>query len=110
MINIDRLIKQPRALSALTGLKYSELIELLDSFKSALKRTIDKKAKDAKRQRKPGGGQKPHLQEPLELLVFILVYWRVYPTQDLQGVLFNLCQWGSMQVGTQINTDFGGRT
>ena len=42
--------------------------------------------------RSPGAGRMGVLSNPADALVFILVYFRQYPTQELQGILFGVSQ------------------
>ena len=44
------------------------------------------------RERAPGAGRKRKLATPEDRLLFILMYFRCYPTQDLQGLLFDMSQ------------------
>lgn len=44
------------------------------------------------RERAPGAGGKPTLRTVMDRLMFILVYFKMYPTQDLLGVLFGQSQ------------------
>ena len=44
------------------------------------------------RQRKAGGGNKPHLATPEDQLLFILVYQKTYPLQTAQSLQFGLSQ------------------
>jgi hypothetical protein len=47
-------------------------------------------AKQATRQRQPGAGQKGKLPTMSLKLLFILYYWKVYPTYDVLGCQFDL--------------------
>ncbi|GAK49878.1 hypothetical protein U14_01102 [Candidatus Moduliflexus flocculans] len=49
-------------------------------------------AKQARRQRQPGAGQKGKLPTSSEKLVFIQSYWKVYPTYDVLGCQFGLAR------------------
>ncbi|MBD1913201.1 MULTISPECIES: transposase family protein [unclassified Leptolyngbya] len=44
------------------------------------------------RARRYGGGRKAQLQDTRDKLLFILVYFRLYPTQEVQGFLFGIGQ------------------
>jgi hypothetical protein len=47
-------------------------------------------AQRATRQRKPGGGPKGRLPEMSQKLLFILYYWKVYPSYDVLGFQFDM--------------------
>lgn len=44
------------------------------------------------RKRAMGAGRKAHLRDLEDKLLFILVYFRLYPTQAVQGFLFGISQ------------------
>ncbi|HEY9815619.1 MAG TPA: transposase family protein [Candidatus Obscuribacterales bacterium] len=44
------------------------------------------------RQRAMGAGRKAHLSDLADKLLFILMYVRLYPTQEVQGFLFGMSQ------------------
>ncbi len=44
------------------------------------------------RKRNYGGGRKAQLQDSRDKLLFILFYFRQYPTQEVQGFLFGIGQ------------------
>ena len=89
----------PRLLRSFTGLNRCEIEKGLPAFKRVMK--IHKVSwslvsKD-KRQRKMGAGKTPQLNSE-DLFCMILVYFRVYPTQDFLGLLFGgqqswVCKW-----------------
>lgn len=68
--------------------------QLLPAFEKAyeadLMRRDGQKAEGRQRQR--GGGRRSTIPEMADKLVFILVYFRFYPVQVLQGFLFDLSQ------------------
>jgi hypothetical protein len=47
---------------------------------------------DQPRARRYGAGRPPKLNDDRDKLLFILVYFRLYPTQEVQGFLFDLSQ------------------
>ncbi len=91
--------RSPRLLRSLTGLNRCEIEKLQPAFKRALKThkvSWSVVSKD-KRQRKTGAGKTPKLNST-DLFCMILVYFRVYPTQDFLGLLFAgqqswACKW-----------------
>ena len=46
----------------------------------------------SERKRRYGGGRKAKLEDSRDKLLFILFYFRQYPTQEVQGFLFNIGQ------------------
>ena len=82
-----------RILCSLTGLKVAEFEALLPSFAAAWESVVRQEASQREgRQRALGGGRKAHLNELADKLLFILVYFRLYPTQAVQGFLFGMSQ------------------
>lgn len=101
-LNTRALLRKERAVRAITGLNAMEIGKLLPTFETeetALATARVQAQVDAgKRQRLPGAGKKPYMLTALDRLVFILVYFKAYPTQDLMGVLFGMgqsavCKW-----------------
>lgn len=80
MINIQRVLKNPRTMSALTGITTKEFERLLPDF-------IDfwKNAKV----RKIGAGRKGFLKSMEEKLFYVLFYYKCYPTYDLLAFIYN---------------------
>ena len=90
----DSLADKPRILRALTGLSKEEFEKLKPNFARAYEAYLDEldSKRSKPRQRRRGGGRKPVLREVEDKLLFILVYFRLYPTQEMQGFLFGLGQ------------------
>lgn len=86
------LKNKPRTLRSLTGLRASEFEALLPSFSKAWECFVSETFKRTSRQRAYGGGRKAHLSELADKLLFILVYFQMYPTQEVQGYLFGMSQ------------------
>ncbi len=83
---------KPRVLQSLTGLSVSEFEQLFVSFEQAWQNYLEQHHIQAPRARRYGGGRKPQLQDSRDKLLFILVYFRLYPTQEVQGFLFGIGQ------------------
>jgi hypothetical protein len=83
---------KPRTLQSLTGMTVREFEALLPSFGCAWQTFIDETFEHDKRKRAYGAGRKPELEQLSDKLLFILVYFRQYPTQEVQGYLFGLGQ------------------
>ena len=79
-------------LQSLTGFNSTEFEALLPSFAAAWDRFVEETSAHKKRKRKQGGGRKGELSLLEDKLLFILVYFRQYPTQEVQGYLFGLRQ------------------
>jgi hypothetical protein len=86
------LKNKPRTLRSLTGFNPSEFEALLPSFHAAWERFVSETFERESRKRAYGGGRKAHLSTIEDKLLFILVYFRLYPTQEVQGYLFGMSQ------------------
>lgn len=95
MIKYEKISELPNLFISLTGMKIEKFQELLPSFNEAFKERNSEK----RRKRATGGGRKrERLSEPEDLLLFILIYCKLYPIQELQGFLFGMkqetaCEW-----------------
>lgn len=92
MLSYRQIQPKPRILKSLTGLSVEEFEALLPSFERAWQAYIQSEFIDQARNRRYGGGRKPHLVHPCDKLLFILFYFRHYPTQEVQGFLFGIGQ------------------
>jgi hypothetical protein len=94
MITYDKLKRKPQAFKSVIGLNQSAFDKLLPAFCRAYENDLDQRddQREQSRQRERGGGRKGALLTVEDKLVFILFYFRVYPTQILQGYLFDLGQ------------------
>jgi hypothetical protein len=77
-------------LRALTGLNLKALAALQPSFAQALAETPIPRRSQQPRERLVGGGRKPRLASVEDKLIYILFYFKCYPTFDLAGLLFDL--------------------
>ena len=77
-------------LRALTGLNLKALAALQPSFAQALAETPIPRRSQQPRERSVGGGRKPRLASVEDKLIYILFYFKCYPTFDLAGLLFDL--------------------
>jgi hypothetical protein len=91
-MNYAELASKPRLLKSLTGLTVSEFEALLPSFGRAWETFVTDTFKHGHRQRAYGAGRKAVLSSLEDKLLFILVYFRQYPTQEVQGYLFGMGQ------------------
>lgn len=90
MLNLQRALKNDRLLRALTGLNRNAFEALKPAFAQALAKAEVPRRSPLPRQRTTGAGRKPHLSTVEAKLFFILFYFKVYPTFDLAGFLFDL--------------------
>ncbi|MBD2428736.1 transposase family protein, partial [Phormidium sp. FACHB-1136] len=81
-----------RMLCRLTGLTGQEFEALLPSFTAAWDAFVEATFQREGRKRAMGAGRKAHLRDLEDKLLFILVYFRLYPTQAVQGFLFGISQ------------------
>jgi hypothetical protein len=79
-------------MKAFTGLKVEEFNNIFETFSKEIDDIKWKKYKKEKdtRQRKPGGGAKGKLCTAEIKLLFILMYFKCYPTMDVMGIFFDL--------------------
>jgi len=94
MLDCETLQQDERKFVALTGITPPEFQRLLPAFTRAYARASPSHETLAgkPRQRRPGGGRKAVLLRPGDKLLFILVYQKAYPLQELLGSLFDLSQ------------------
>ena len=92
MLTYQELIKKPSRFMTLTSLTVEEFDELLPAFERAWEADVEKRASCKARKRKVGGGRKPTLKSSADKLLFILVYFKTYPLQEVQGTLFGMSQ------------------
>lgn len=94
MITYEKLKDKPQVFKSLIGLTLAAFSELLPAFRRAYETDLDRRdaQREQSRQRGRGGGRKGTLATVEDKLLFILFYFRVYPTQILQGYLFDLGQ------------------
>ena len=89
-------IRDDRQMRALTGLTQAQFAQLLPTFSEVYqaKRQADyeEAVQKGQRQRQPGGGRKSKLPTMADKLLFILYYYKNYPTFDVLGTQFNLAR------------------
>jgi Helix-turn-helix of DDE superfamily endonuclease/DDE superfamily endonuclease len=86
MLKIQRVLNQDRLLRALTGLNRKAFDDMLEAFSLVYEQTRQTQP----RQRAIGGRRKARLLSTQEKLVFILFYFKYYPTFHLAGIIFDL--------------------
>jgi len=83
----------PRALRTFTGLDQSEFETLLTSFAMAWHAYVDERHRHkTTRRRRVGGGRKARLASMEETLLFILVYDKISPLQEVMATMFAMSQ------------------
>jgi hypothetical protein len=92
MISHDKIARHPRTFKTLTGLSTEGFNQILPSFEEAWESDLDCRDAGRVRQRRRGGRRKGRLADTADKLVFILVYFRLYPIQAVQGLLFGMGQ------------------
>lgn len=93
MISYTKLKTKPRVFRTLTGLSLREFEKLLPDFEQSWTDYIwERHIQGKERKRQYGGGRIPHLKSLEDKLLFILVYFRLYPIQEVQGFLFEISQ------------------
>lgn len=92
MLSYKQVQTKSRVLQSLTGLNVREFEPLLVRFEQAWDDYVEEHYIKPGRKRGYGGGRIPHLKQSCDKLLFILVYYRLYPTQEVQGFLFGIGQ------------------
>lgn len=94
MITYTSLKNRPAAFVAATGLTVAEFDRLLPAFQSAYVELYPPHltAKGKERKRKAGAGPKGRLETDAERLLFVLVYMKTNPLQQMHGLHFGLSQ------------------
>jgi len=98
-LRYENLKDKPEAFLAFTGLNPEEFQILLQAFTTAWELYVQQNSLPAElRQRDYGGGRKARLATCEEKLLFILVYFKTYPLQEVLAFHFDMsqgqaCQW-----------------
>jgi hypothetical protein len=94
MLNYAKIKSRARVFQSITGLSQSAFAQLAVAFRRAYEQALDERdtQRETPRQRRRGGGRKAVLVTIEDKLVFILFYFRLYPTQEVLGFLFSLGQ------------------
>jgi hypothetical protein len=100
MMDFENIHTRPRVFQQLTGLTMAAFESLLPAFGQAYQddRQQRDQARPMPRQRRHGAGRKGALLTLADKLVFLLFYFRHYPTQETLAFLFGMsqgqaCQW-----------------
>ena len=87
-------IRDDRQMRSLTGVSLSQFDILLEMFTKIYHQKQWQEYQEGilngTRQRRPGGGQKGALPTMKDKLLFVLYYFKVYPTFDVLGTQFNM--------------------
>jgi Helix-turn-helix of DDE superfamily endonuclease len=87
-------IRDDRQMKALTGLSQAQFDHLLsvfsDIYQATQQKTYQEGVESGTRRRKPGGGSKGKLPTMAAKLLFVLYYYKTYPTFDVLGTQFEM--------------------
>src|SRR5262245_4834114 len=87
-------VRDERHMKALTGLSQAQFDDLLPVFSDLYEATQQQRyeagAASGTRRRKPGGGTKGKWPTMTEKLLFVLYYYKTYPTCDVLGTQFDM--------------------
>jgi len=87
-------IRDDHHMRALTGLSIDQFGQMLPTFSQVYQeiqwQEYEKGLESGKRRRKPGGGAKGKLPEMEDKLLFVLYYYKIYPTFDAFGAQFEM--------------------
>src|SRR3977135_823946 len=82
-------IRDDRQMKALTGLSQTQFAHLLpvfsDIYQTTQQQTYEQGVESGTRTRTPGGGSKGKLPTMADKLLFVLYYYKTYPTFDVLG-------------------------
>ena len=94
MVSYDILKTKPHLFKSFTGLSLEAFNALLPAFEKAYGCHLDTRdhQRHTPRQRQRGAGRQGAISGIEDKLLFILVYFRFYPIQVLQGFLFGMGQ------------------
>ena len=94
MVKYEEVKTNAKQFLALTGLTVEEFEKLLPSFNRVYERShpADRTVEGKKRQRKVGGGRSSELSKAEERLLFVLIYHKSYPLQEMMALLFKMSQ------------------
>ena len=85
-------ISDDRQMKALTGLSHAQCDHLLpvfnDIYQTTQQQTYEQGVESGTRTRTPGGGFKGKLPTMADKLLFVLYYYKTYPTFDVLGTQF----------------------
>src|SRR5262245_12019935 len=89
-------VRDERQMKALTGLSPAQFDDLLPVFNDIYGYTQQKRYEEGvasgTRRRKPGGGTKGKLPTITDKLLFVLYYYKTYPTFDVLGTQFEMAR------------------
>jgi len=89
-------IRDERQMKALTGLSQTQCNHLLpvfsDIYQATQQKTYAQGIESGTRRRKPGGGCKGKLPTMADKLLFVLYYYKTYPTFDVLGTQFEVAR------------------
>lgn len=89
-------IRDDRHMRALTGVSETQFEILLEAFSLTYTKMQWQAYQDGSavgiRKRRPGGGRKGALPTMRDKLLFLLYYFKVYPTFDVLGTQFNMAR------------------
>jgi hypothetical protein len=94
MIKYDQMKEQPKRFLAATGLTEDEFQRLLPIFKEKLAalHSPELTKRGTPRQRRAGAGPKEKLRTEEDKLLFILIYQKTYPIQEMLGLQVEISQ------------------
>lgn len=90
------VIRNERQLKSITGLSQGQFDYLLpcfnDNYLNRQQQAYEKGLESGTRARQPGGGSKGKLPTMSDKLIFILSYYKTYPTFDVLGSQFDMAR------------------
>jgi hypothetical protein len=90
IMKIQNVLKSNRVCRALTGLDINAFNRLLENFTWVYEQEMQKQHKERCRFRKYGAGKKGAFKTHAEKLFLVLFFLKVYPTEEVMGVFFDI--------------------
>lgn len=85
-------VRDERQLKALTGLSSAKFDKLATRFAEIYQAEQQQAYKQGIKRRRPGAGQKGKLPSSADKLMFVLYYFKNYPTFDVLGTHFDMAR------------------
>jgi hypothetical protein len=101
LLTYQQIYNKPRTFRCLTGFSPQEFLEVLQAFTQEYNSYFENYQPEKTRQRRRGGGRKSQMKTINDKLLFILLYFQLYPNQQVLGSLFGI---GQAQTSNWINS------
>ena len=90
MFNHTKLTKRPKQFLSVTGITVPQFDSLFKEIKKQYKATEETRLSKKKRLREIGAGHKFDLLSLKDRILMFMMYYRMYTTYDMLGMIFDL--------------------